>query len=307
MKKLLVYVAVTCSALFWGATFNLAKVAVAYLPPFTIAGARFTIAATLMTIMMIATQREIGAALRRNWKAYLIMGLIGQVGFNICFFFGMRYTTPTNGALIMATNPLVTALMAGLLLREPLSRNHKVGTILSFLGVSAIVLSGSGTGLAGVNVGDLLVIGANVCMALYSVAGKKYQKGSTPVMTTAWTMVFAAPVLVALAALWEPNARLLGHPWEAYGSVLAIAVLGSVLAYIFWNYGLTTIGVADTAVFFHLVPVFTVVLSFILGQRVTGLQLIAGAIVIVGVAISSGALMRLTAALWPRVNVAPRV
>lgn len=307
MKRLVVYLLVTGSALFWGATFNLAKVAVAYLPPFTIAAARFAIAATLMILVMLVTQKNVAATVRRNWFAYLIMGVIGQVGFNVFFFIGMRYTTPTNGALIMATNPLVTALMAGLLLHEPVSRNHKLGTMLSFLGVAVIVMSGNGRRLGGINLGDVLVIGANVCMALYSVAGKKYQKGSTAIMTTTWGMVAAAPVLIGLAALLEPHARITGLPWQAYGSVLAIAMLGSVLAYVFWNYGIATIGVADTAVFFHLVPVFTVLLSFILGQKVTVLQLAAGGVVICGVMISSGALTRLTGVLGPRPGVASRV
>jgi drug/metabolite transporter (DMT)-like permease len=305
MSHPLIYLLLIGSAFFWGGTFNLAKIAVAYLPPFTIASMRFVLAALLMGLVSAFWQKDVIGTLKRNWKAYLIMGLVGQVGFNLFFFFGMRHTSPTNGALIMATNPLVTALLAGLLLREPVSRNHKTGTLISFVGVAAIIMAQRRGGLVSANLGDGLVILANVCMALYSLAGKRYLKGSTPVLTTTWTMVAAAPVLCVLAAIFEPHARITGHPWSIYLCVGFISILGSGLAYIFWNYGLLRIGVADTAVFFHLVPVFTVFLSFLLGQTVSGLQLAAGAVVIAGVMISSGVARRLLVAVFARPQAAP--
>jgi drug/metabolite transporter (DMT)-like permease len=83
----------------------------------------------------------------------------------------------------------------------------------------------------------------------------------------------------------------------AAASILFMGAFGTVLAYIFWNRGIRSIGVADTAIFFHLVPVFTVLLSFILGQDVTLVQIGAGLVVIFGVMISSGALKKLLTVL----------
>ncbi|NUB04881.1 DMT family transporter [Azospirillum sp. Vi22] len=299
MSKGVVYLELTCSALFWGLTFNVAKIAVDYIPAMTTAGLRFLVAASLMLVLMLTIERGWVARLKRNWLGYLAMAVVGVVGFNAFFFFGMEHTSPTNGALIMATNPLVTALIAGLFLGEPISSNHKIGTLISFTGVAALILVDSGDRLASVNIGDLLVIGGNVSMALYSILGKRLVKDSTPLMTTAASTIFGAAILWSVARTTEPSVQIVDLPWQAYASILFMGVFGSVLAYIFWNRGIRAIGVADTAIFFHLVPVFTVLLSFVLGQTVTIAQIGAGIVVIIGVMISSGAMRKLLSVLNP--------
>ncbi|MBX9733118.1 MAG: EamA family transporter, partial [Chitinophagaceae bacterium] len=50
------------------------------------------------------------------------------------------------------------------------------------------------------------------------------------------------------------------------------------------------IGVANTSLFFHFVPVFTVLVSFLFHQRVTVFQLAAGAVVMFGVLVATGAI-----------------
>jgi drug/metabolite transporter (DMT)-like permease len=293
MKNTSVYLGLTASALFWGLTFNVSKFAVAYMPAMTAAAYRFIVASLLMIVLMLATQKNWRQAVKENWFGYLVMAVVGVVGFNAFFFFGMKHTSPTNGALIMATNPLVTALIATLVLGEPISGKHKVGTLISFIGVAILILSGERMGLVGVNVGDLLVIGGNISMALYSVLQRRMIKNSNPLMTTAATTIAGGVILAAVARIGTPQATLLGLPWVVYASILFMGACGTVLAYIFWNRGIRAIGVADTAIFFHLVPVFTVLCSFVLGQPVTLMQIGAGSIVIVGVMLSSGALVKL--------------
>lgn len=299
MRNGLIYLELTGSALFWGLTFNAAKLTVGWLPAMTTASLRFLVAAGLMFVLLLG-MRDWGARVRRNGLAFLAMAVAGVVGFNTFFFFGMQYTSPTNGALIMATNPLVTALIAGLFLREPISHNHKVGTVISFIGVAILILTGASNHLSRVNIGDLLVIGGNVSMALYSILNKRFVKDSTPLITTAATTIAGAAILWSVARVTEPDTVVVGLPWQVYASILFMGAFGSVLAYIFWNRGIRAIGVADTAIFFHLVPVFTVLGSFVLGQTVTLMQIGAGMVVIFGVMISSGALKKLLSAFSPR-------
>ncbi|MDA8231333.1 MAG: DMT family transporter [Magnetospirillum sp.] len=305
MRNGLIYLELTCSALFWGLTFNAAKLTVGAVPPMTTAALRFLVAAGLMLVLLLSMERNWGPRVRRNWLAFLAMAVAGVVGFNTFFFFGMQYTSPTNGALIMATNPLVTALIAALFLGEPISHNHKVGTAISFVGVAILILSGASHRLSQVNIGDLLVIGGNVSMALYSVLNKRFVKESSPLITTAATTIAGAVILWSVARTMDPPTAVTALPWQTYAAILFMGAFGSVLAYIFWNRGIRAIGVADTAIFFHLVPVFTVLGSFVLGQTVTLTQIGAGMVVIFGVMISSGALKKLLTAIAPRPVAAP--
>ena len=299
MRHFMIYLELTASAMFWGLTFNAAHLTVDYLPPMTTAALRFGIAGVLMALILLTVQSGWVGPLRRNILPFMAMAVVGVVGFNTFFFFGMQYTSPTNGALIMATNPLVTALIARVFLKEPISANHKVGTTISFIGVAALIMFGTSGGLARANIGDLLVIGGNVSMALYGIFNKRWVKDSTPLVTTGITTIMGAAILFAFAGFLEPGAMTLDLSATVWAALLFMGACGSVLAYIFWNRGIRAIGVADTSLFFHLVPVFAVLGSFAFGQTVTLAQILAGIVVITGVMISSGTLKKILVALRP--------
>lgn len=290
MSKKTIYLMLTLSALFWGATFNLVEYTVRYLSPPAGGALRYSIAAALMLVVLLFRRRDAVRILRQNWRPLVVMTLVGVVIFNVLLFFGLRYTSPTNGALIQATNPLITALIAGVCYGERISRGHKIGTLVSFSGVAVLILGSSIQRLEPPNIGDLLCIGATTCLALYSILSGRYVKGSTPIVTTGLTSIMGCAGLWVVASQVNPKPTpsvLAGLPASVYGALAFVGVLATVLAYIFWNYGVSHIGIADTAVFFHLVPVFTVLASFVLGQPVTLLQIGAGIVVTLGVFVSS--------------------
>ena len=64
-----------------------------------------------------------------------MLGIVGVFGFNFFFFLGMKHTEAMNGALIMATNPLVTTLLASFILREKIIKRQGIGMLLALLGV----------------------------------------------------------------------------------------------------------------------------------------------------------------------------
>ncbi|MFI9809385.1 DMT family transporter [Streptomyces sp. NPDC052301] len=290
MSRKAIYLMLTMSALFWGATFNLVNYTVRHVSPPAGAALRYSIA-SLAVLAVLAVRRRVALrALRSSWRPLLAMALVGVLLFNVLFFFAMRHTSPTNGALIQATNPLVTALIAGVWHRERISRGHKIGTLVSFAGVAVLILAGSVRRLEPPNIGDLMCVGATTCLALYSILGGRYVKNSTPVVTTGLTTLMGCAGLWVVASQVSPRPTphvLAALPAGVWTALAFVGLLATVLAYVFWNYGVSHIGVADTAVFFHLVPVFTVLGSFVLGQPVTPLQIAAGLVVILGVFVSS--------------------
>jgi drug/metabolite transporter (DMT)-like permease len=103
------YILAALAAILWGASFNLAKPVLAELQPLVAGADRYLIAAA---IMLAITCIKGEPPPLRHFKAYLVLGLMGVFGFNLFFFLGMASTTPVNGALIMALNPLLTSLIA---------------------------------------------------------------------------------------------------------------------------------------------------------------------------------------------------
>ena len=282
----LIYLFPLLTTLFWGITFNVSVIAVSYFSPLMTAAFRFLIAGVIFLPILLWQGKPIIAIIKQNWRVHLAMALTGVVGFNLFFFMGMKHTTPLNGALIMATTPLVAALISRIFIKENLDTAHKIGTIISFVGILILLLAGSRK-LGHINQGDLYMMGSCISLAFYGVIGKKYQKNSTPIVTAGVTTIIGALIFGAIAFSSETFPQISSAPVSALLSLLFMGVFGSVLAYIFWNYSFKHIGVANTTLFFHFVPVFTVLVSLLFHQTVTLIQLGAGVIVMLGVLVAT--------------------
>ncbi|MEO2222695.1 DMT family transporter [Priestia megaterium] len=285
-----IYLMLIGFAIFTGATFNLAKYAVHYFSPASAAAWRFGIAALVM-VLILGFQKQIKSkTIMTHWKMYILLGIIGIFGFNAFFFLGMQYTSPLNGALIMGTNPLVTALFAYFILKNPITKQQMLGISFALLGVILVLTQGSLEIIQTLSIskGDLLILAGNLCWALYGVLGRKYLNGSSSMETTTYTMIVGSLCLVILT-VFSPSPQPLSHvTWSAWGAILFMALFTSVLGYLWWNKGMATIGASNTSLFFNLVPVVTMILSILTGALITLPQVIGTCLVILGVLTASG-------------------
>ena len=291
MSKLTAILLVILSTLFWGINFHAGKYVVGYLSPLDGAAIRFSLASIVILVMLFAKESptSILAAIKQQWKAYIILGIIGVAGFNGLFFLGLKYTTAVNGALIMATNPLVTVLMSAFILKDTIRMNQYVGMLLSLVGVIIVITQGKWVMLRHFQIasGDWIIMGANVCFALYGVLCRRYLKEGKPLITTAMTMIIGAVTLLLCASLTTLSSAWLYQGWPVYAALLHMALFGTVLAYLFWNSGIIYLGINQTVIFFNLVPVFTVLIAIMLGQPILLLQILGGILVLMGVLIST--------------------
>lgn len=285
-----IYLMLIGFAVFTGATFNLAQYSVHYFSAASAAAWRFGIAALVM-ILILGWQKQIKLKIiKAHWKMYILLGIVGIFGFNTFFFLGMQYTSPLNGALIMGTTPLVTALFAYFILKNPITKQQFLGIFFALVGVILILTQGSLKIVQTLSIskGDLLILSGNVCWALYGVLGRKYLKGSSSMETTTYTMITGSLCLIVLAA-FLPNPQPLSHVTvSAWGAILFMALFTSVLGYLWWNKGMATIGASNTSLFFNLVPVVTMILSILIGAPVSLPQVIGTCLVILGVLTASG-------------------
>ncbi|WP_040476103.1 DMT family transporter [Paramagnetospirillum caucaseum] len=282
-----IYTLAALSALFWGANFNLAGPVLADMAPMNAAAARFGLA-TLIMAALVAGRGEVSAMLgiaRRYGGRLALVGVVGIAGFNTLFFDAMRTTTAVNGALIMATNPLLTALLAALTLGERLPGRQIAAIPVAMAGVAMVVLGGGSAGGAmEFGLGDVEMMGANLAWAGYNVLARKLtppgpQLANTTVMMAAGTLALALAALVAGSAYTMPGPK-------AGAALLLMAVTGSVLAYLFWSMAITRLGAGRTALFLNLVPVFAAVIATLGGSPPNPAQLGGGAVVIAAVVFS---------------------
>lgn len=288
-----VYLKLWLTTFFWGGTFVAARFAVKEAPPFFAASCRFLIAALLLVPMAAWQARSAGTGfpLPRSLRQFLglfSLGLTGVFLYNAVFFTGLKLTTASNGALIVAINPLLTAVLSALWLREKVRPTQAVGLLLSLFGVTLVIARGSLDVILqhSFNRGDLIMLGAPLCWALYSILGKKVLARFTPLAATAYAAFFGAALLVPAAVVEHAvhGGPLPQFSWMGWLAILQLALLGTVIGFVWWYQGVQLIGTARAAVFVNLVPVFgTLLAALLLSERLVAAQIWGGCLVVLGV------------------------
>ncbi len=290
---------------FWGSNFNAASALAGSVPPLTAGAERFAIAALVFLLMRLWRRPE--SVLSGKAKLQLVgLGILGVFGFNFAFFYGLQTTSALNGALIMATSPLVTTLLAAVLIGGVVGLQHWFGAVLGFCGVALVIFGGGGHQLH-LAIGDLYMIGACLCWSLYTVCCKKYA-GNVPALQLSRWSIGAGAVSLLIAALWmEQPLTFLPHlDIQFHLILLYMGLFGSVLAYIFWLQGVQTLGPGRAALFFNLVPVFTLLVGIGLGDLPRPAQLVGMVLVMLGVLIGNGVILPRLFAKRSEVELAPK-
>ncbi|WP_029146890.1 DMT family transporter [Methylophilus sp. 5] len=286
MSKSKVYLMAIMAAIFWGANFNLARPVIAEMGPYIAGASRYVLAAVVMIIIAQIRKDRIPV---RHWQAYLTLGVVGVFGFNLFFFLGMETSSAINGALIMALNPLLTAVLGYVILRDRPSNQQLIAFPIGIAGVAIVVL-GAGAQLT-ISAGDIYILIASLNWALYNVLVKKMMpKNVSGIANTAGIMSVGALALT-LAALWHGDHFVLPTV-HAGAALLMMSLGGGVLAYLFWNASISTLGPSKAAIFMNLVPVTTMVIAAFEHMPPNHAQLIGAMLVISAVTFSSVSLSK---------------
>ncbi|KAB0666006.1 EamA family transporter [Oryzomonas japonica] len=287
-----IYFKLVLTTFFWGGTFVAARFAVHEAPPFFAASCRFAIAAVVLMALVARQAQRRGETVPvphslREVLALSSLGLTGIFCYNAFFFSGLKLTGAANGSLIVAINPLLTAVLSAWWLRERIRPLQGVGLAVSLAGVGVIVTRGDLGVLRTLtfNHGDLLLLGAPLSWAAYSILGKRAMGTFSPLVATAYAalsgtlLLIPAAVLEALGGAGPHRFSILG--WVA---ILQLALLGTVAGFVWWYEGVQALGASRAALFVNLVPVFgTLLAALLLGERLGWPQLWGGMLVIAGV------------------------
>jgi drug/metabolite transporter (DMT)-like permease len=251
--------------------------------PLTLAAARFLIASSLFATLLRRRPTEERRPGQDRWLL-LGMALSGVVIFSPTLYLGLRHTSAVNATLINGFGPLITGLLAALLIREPMSRRQVIGAVVGLAGVIVLISGGSLASwetLRG-NVGDLIVLGAVALWGLYSVLGRQVMRHRSALSATALSAFLGLPLLL-LAAAWEVRALPVhAHP-ALLLAVLYIGVAPTVVGFLSWNAGVRRLGPSGAMVFYNTLPLYGALLGYLfLEEAIGGAHLLGGALIVGG-------------------------
>lgn len=270
---------------FWGVSFAVTRATVTELPPLSLAFLRFLLASLVLWPMTRQLRRQVPIAPADR----LALFLFGFVGVTLYFGFenfGLKYTTASHAALLIAIIPLATELADALRQRRSPSLPVLTGMLISSAGV-ALIFGRDGGGGASL-LGDCLMLGAVGSWVWYTFLAERLMHRYPNLLLTYHIMVIGTLTLLPAAAL---EMLLSPFPFPSLAAWVGVAFLGifcSALGYHFWNQAIPVLGVTASNNLLYglpLVGVMTGVLA--LGEPLTA-TISAGAVLILGGVLLAG-------------------
>jgi len=267
----------------WGTSFLFIKIVVTEVGPMTLVAGRLGLAALLMWPIVRAAKVPIPKT-RRLWAAYAIIGLLnGALPFYLISW-GEQFIPSGWAALLQSTTPICTMLLAQVLTRDDrMTKRKAAGIGLGFLGVGLLmwpeVQSGAGSSAWGM----LAIVGSAVCYAFASIFARRRLSGEHPLASAAGQFTMGFAYMLPLAMLLEQPLRITPSA-RAVSAWVALAVLGTVIAYAIYYTLLDRTSATFTTMVTYIVPINGLLLgALILGEELSPMVGVSLAIVLSGV------------------------
>lgn len=251
--------------------------------PLTLAAARYTVASLLLAALL---QRRPSRERRLGEDRWLLlaMALSGVAIFTPTLYLGLRQTTAVNATLINGLGPLLTGLLAALLIREPMSGRQAAGAVVGLAGVIILISGGSFVPwqTTRTNPGDLIVLAAVALWGLYSVLGRRAMHHRSPLSATAFSAFLGLPLLL-LAAAWEMRTLPVRASPQLILALVYIGVAPGVVGFLAWNEGVRRLGPSGAMVFYNTLPLYGALVGHLfLGEPIGLSHLLGGALIVGG-------------------------
>jgi len=281
-------------ALIWGGAFFFIKIAVTHVEPLTYVWLRLTIAAGALWLFLVWRRERLNLPLG-VWAAILLLALFNNVIPFILFGWGQRHIASGLAAILNATTPIWGVIVAHMLTRDERMTPGKIaGVLIGFAGVATMIGPGLLSNFGTDYLGQLACLGGALCYAFAGVWARRFKKlGVSPIKV-------AAGQLIAGAAVMAPVALIIDQPWaqplppvEAWGAIVALALVCTSFAYILYFKLIDSAGATNALLVTLLVPPTAILLgALLLGEQLTAGQFAGLGFIALGLAAIDGRLLK---------------
>jgi len=270
----------------WGTNYTVIKEALDTFPVLAFMSLRFGLAALAMGGLLLWLE-GLKPMPRATFLRLAALGLVGNTLYQLCFMMGMSHTTAANSGMLGAVSPVLVTVLAGVLGLDRITRPIILALVLAVPGMLMVVSSRGPDMSADTRVGDVLILCASCCWAIYTVGLRSLSSALSPLRITAITMLTGAPgvVLVGLPAVVRLEPSRIGA--GAWAGILYAALIPLVLSYFIWNRSVQSVGSSRTALYNTGIPVVAALTAWaVRGERPTPIQAAGAMLILAGVLVS---------------------
>lgn len=285
------YAKLICVPLIWGGTFIAGRIVSGQLPPAVGALGRYLIATVVLLVFWFASEARASNSKpltqldRKEWLFVLGLAATGILIYNLGFFAALGLIPASRTAVFVALNPAFTIVLTVLLFRERMVWTRWLGVALALVGVWIVITRGDLLQLfQSIGKGELLMLMAVAAWVGYTLIGRQVLKTMSPLKSTLWASIFGTLMLSFFALPSFANVKAAQFTMPVVLSLIFLGALGTAVAFVWYYQGVQRLGTSRTVVFNNLVPIFGVLLGWlILDEAISISLLVGGSIAVVGI------------------------
>ncbi|MEE9541124.1 MAG: DMT family transporter [Candidatus Thorarchaeota archaeon] len=277
----------------WASSLILAKIAfLEGLTPIIFVALRYTIACPFLIVAVYMSRRRsrLRGDIRSNWRIILLAGLTGPFLSQVLQYIGLSMTTASETILLLNMSPVFAVLMAAPVLKEKITSEKIGGLFLAAIGAGLIVLGSTPLNDAFDPLhllGNAIVIVSTFLFAVNGIAGKMAVKSVDAVSLTLYSTLFAVPFIWLSATFTEDITVILQLSMSVWAIILWVGVVNTALAFVLYYNAMNHIEASRIQIALNLITVWGVLMAFlVLDEPLFALQLVGGALTIIGVIIA---------------------
>ena len=282
------------AAALFGASVVAVRVAVQEVPPLSLAVLRFGQGGLLLVlVILLFGERDQLRVGRRDLPLLLLLGSILFTVFPVTFNASLRLIEASRGALILATIPLWSALLARIARSERLAPRQVVGVALSLGGVGLALAERGVGGQGGLSTlaGDGLMLVTALCGAAYGVLAQRAFARYDALTVTTYAMVLGTLLLLPFGLAEGLVGGFPRFEPQTVALLFFLGVFGGALGFFLWTFALTRLTPTQVAVYINLNPLVAILLAaMLLAERLTSIFVVGFGAVVLGVMLVN----------WPR-------
>jgi len=272
-----------CIPVTWAGSFIAGKFIIADMPPMDSVFWRFILSAGVMLPFLFFLHRSAHPTFgdRLYLKHLTIVVLTSGISYHIFFFWALKYTSPTNTALIIALNPFFTAFAEIIFFKKPRPVRFYFGFMLAFLGAVWVNIA-RGDGLSLPGFGELLCLLSSLSWTVYTILAKLTKKDEwDSLWIGAYNYLFTALiVLLFIPQTLELN-TVLSIKKSVWVALLYMAIFPTAIGYTLYYIGVQIKGPAWAATYIYLVPSFTANLDYLFFKAEFTFPMVVGTTLVV--------------------------
>lgn len=283
-REFIAYILLIFTAVIWGGTWPIGRWLVseeiggATIPPLMIAVIRYFLAIICLFIILKWKEGTIKWQFaKKNWKILSVMGALSVTIYQTGYLLGEIFTAASDASIVVATNAIWVVILSSIFLKsEKFTWNKFIGSILAFFAVFIIIGFSPNVDVPNRILGDLLVLGAALAYAIYTVISRYFlnlsnniPKSDRPssIWIMTWVSFFGFFISSPIALLVSPEylnpVTYFSIPTRIWVGIFYLAFLSTVGAYTFYLEGVKRLDASRAAIFQTLVPLFGVLFSAI--------------------------------------------